>query len=123
MSRRLAFVVFAAAFAAAGCGPAHVAPTKTTATKPAKPKASEPKKLDIKPVEVKADEFASVGDALAELDRVIEMPDGEERNRAEIRAQTWLTMQQSAAVPLVGQRASEKEQSIARRITACRILG
>jgi HEAT repeat protein len=106
-----------------GCGPTRTPPANTADSKPKKPKVSEPKKLDIKPVEVKADEFASVEEALTELDRVLEMPAGEARNRAEIRAQAWLAMQGAAAVPLVAQRASDTQQSLAVRITACRILG
>lgn len=120
MTRLMILAMMAAALTTFGCGPTRTAPVKPAAAKPQK---AEPKKLDIKPVEVKADEFASVEAALTELDRVLEMPDGEERNRAEIRAQNWLAMQQAAAVPLVAQRASNTEQSLARRITACRILG
>jgi HEAT repeat protein len=118
--RWIALVLIAGALAIPGCGPTRATPAKAVATKP---KKSEPKKLDIKPVEVKADEFASVEEAMTELDRVLEMPDGDDRNRAEIRAQTWLAMQGSAAVPLVAQRASDAQQNTARRITACRILG
>jgi HEAT repeat protein len=120
MMRWVPLVLFAVALATLGCSGAPTAPAKTAAKKP---KKSEPKKLDIQPVEVKADEFASVEEALTELDRVLEMPDGDDRNRAEIRVQNWLAMQGGAAVPLVAQRASDAEQSIARRITACRILG
>jgi HEAT repeat protein len=118
--RWIALVLIAGALAISGCGPTRATPAKTVANKR---KKSEPKKLDIKPVEVKADEFSSVEEALTELDRVLEMPDGDDRNRAEIRAQNWLAMQGSAAVPLVAERASDADQSIARRITACRILG
>ena len=120
MMRLMVLATMVAAMSTPGCGPTRTAPAKAVAKKP---KKVEPKKLDIKPVEVKADEFASVEAALTELDRVLEMPDGDDRNRAEIRAQNWLAMQQAAAVPLVAQRASDKEQSIGRRITACRILG
>src|SRR5262245_37777606 len=104
-----------------GCGGQAKPPDKPAATK--KPKKSEPKKLDIKPVDVKPDEFPSVEAALTELDKVLEMPDGEERNRAEIRVQKWLALQQEKAVPLVAARATDAHQSMGGRITACRILG
>lgn len=107
-------------FTIAGCDgppPARTRPAAKKATK------AEPKKLGVQPVKVQADEFASVQEALAELDGVLAMPDGAERNRAEIRVQSWLALQQDKAVPLIAQRASDTEQSIAVRITACRILG
>src|SRR5215213_3802960 len=110
MMRRITLVLVPA-LAIAGCGGTRTAPTKVAAKKP---KKAEPRKLDIKPVEVKADEFASVEEALTELDRVLEMPDGDDRNRAEIRVQSWLAMQGEAAVPLVAQRASDGQQNIAR---------
>jgi HEAT repeat protein len=118
--KRWITLVLVPALAIAGCGGTRTTPTKVAGKKPER---TEPKKLDIKPVEVKADEFATAEDALSELDRVLEMPDGEDRNRAEIRVQTWLAMQGEAAVPLVAERASNAQQSMARRITACRILG
>ena len=120
MSRWLSFLLVGTTLVAAGCGPTRTAPT---ANKPKKPPTSEPKKLDIKPVEVKADEFPSVEEALAELDRVQELSNAEERNRGEIRVQNWLAMQPEKAAPLIIARAIDPQQDIARRITACRILG
>jgi HEAT repeat protein len=121
MLRLLAVVLIVAAV---GCGPTRTPPTKTAENRqPQKPQASEPKKLDIKPVEVQADEFASVQEALDELDRVPQLTSAEERNRGEIRVQTWLAMQQEKAAPLLIGRVSDPQQDIARRIIACRILG
>lgn len=107
-----------------GCGPTRTPPAKAVENRRAKkPQASAPKKLDIKPVEVKAEEFASVQDALDELDRVPQLPSADERNRGGIRVQTWLAMQQEKAAPLIIARVSDPQQDIARRIVACRILG
>jgi HEAT repeat protein len=117
-------VLGAAVLILTGCGGGTTAPQKPATTKkPKKTEKAEPKKLDIKPVEVKADEFPSVEAALTELDKVLQMPDGEERNRAEIRVQMWLALQQDKAVPLVAARAADPQQSVPVRITACRILG
>jgi hypothetical protein len=121
MSRWLTFVLVAAAMAGAGCGPTQTVPATTTVRKPKN--ASAPKKLEVQPVEVKVDEFVSVEAALAELDRVQELSSAEERNRGEIRVQKWLAMQQERAAPLVIAWASDPQQSIARRVAACRILG
>jgi hypothetical protein len=123
MSRRLVILLVAAVSASVGCGPTRTAPAKIAENRPQKSKPSEPKKLDVKPLEVKADEFASVEDALAELDRVQELPDADERNRGESRIQTWLAMQHERAAPLLIARVNDPQQNIARRITACRILG
>jgi HEAT repeat protein len=107
----------------AGCGGRSVATTPAPAKKAKKVEKTEPKQLDIKPVEVKADEFPSVEAALVELENVLQMPDGEERNRAEIRVQTWLAMQQDKAAGPVAAKAADGQQPIAMRITLCRILG
>jgi HEAT repeat protein len=110
-----------AALSISACGGGTTAaPSKAVARKS---KPTEPKKLDIEPVEVKANEFASIDEALTELDRVLAMPDGEERNRAEIRVQNWLALQGEKAAPAVSARASDAQQPLASRITACRILG
>ena len=115
------FCVVIVVLAVSGCGDSR--PPATTADPPKKPKRTEPQKLDIKPVAVKADEFSSVDAALAELEQVLKLPPGEERNRAEIRVQSWLTMQQEKAAPNVAKRASDPQESLEMRITACRILG
>jgi HEAT repeat protein len=107
--------------AVSGCGESR--PAATTADPPKKPNRTEPQKLDIKPVEVKANEFDSVDAALLELEQVLKLPSGEERNRAEIRVQSWLTMQQDKAAPSVAKRAGDPQESLEMRITACRILG
>lgn len=123
MTRWLVLILCAAGATAPGCGPTRAASSKTTTSKPKKHQPSAPKKLDLKPVEVKADEFASIEAALTELDRVQELPNAEERNRGEIRVQTWLAMQRDKAAPLIIARVKDPQQDIARRITACRILG
>jgi HEAT repeat protein len=103
-----------------GCGSA---PETKAAPPKKKTKKSEPVKLDIKPVEVSAGEFPSVAAALEELERVLKMPDGEDRNRAEIRVQKWLVLQGDKAVPEVAAKATSKSESLETRITTCRILG
>lgn len=123
MLRSLAILLAAALVAAMGCRPMRTPPVTTAENQLKKPKANESKKVDVKPVEVKADEFASVEDALAELDHVQQLPNIDEHNRGEIRVQNWLAMQQEKASPLIIARVKDPQQDIGRRITACRILG
>ena len=103
----------------AGCG-GRREPEQPVATK--QPKKAERKKLDIKPVEVSADAFPNVDAALAELDRTLALPDGDERRESEIRVQGWLVMQQDKAVPAVAAWAGDSQKPLPARITACRIL-
>jgi len=113
-------LILLAALLLAGCG-GRREPEKPVATK--KPKKTEPKKLDIKPPpEIPADAFPSVDAALTELERVLQLPDGDERREGERRVQGWLKMQQEKAVPAVAAWASDSQKPLPERITACRLL-
>lgn len=118
MSRRWLIAALAVVLIA-GCGDSQPEPKKTVAKKPKKP---EPAKLDIKPVEIPPDAFPSVEAALVELERVLALPDGDERKQAEIRAEGWLVLQQEKAVPAVAAWAADSQKGLPARITACRIL-
>jgi HEAT repeat protein len=116
---RYLLLILLAGLLVAGCG-GRREPEKSAATK--KPKKPEPTKLDIKPVEVTADAFPSVDAALTELDRLLQLPDGNERRDGEARVQGWLVMQQDKAVPAVAAWAGDSQKPLPARITACRIL-
>lgn len=121
MSCRWAAVCLGCALLALlGC--ANEPPPNPTGAKPQAVK-KKPPPPESKPVEVKADEFASVEVAFMELEKALALPDGDEQNRAVLRCQKWLALQQQKAVPITAERASEPRQPLGMRLTACRILG
>jgi HEAT repeat protein len=106
-----------------GCG-SRALPPQPAAAKPKKVSASPaPQPAAAKPVTVTVDEFSSIEAAWSELERSLALPEGDAQKRAILRCQQWLALQQDRAVPLTAQRATETEQSLAVRLTACRILG
>jgi HEAT repeat protein len=120
MRRRLVALGLGIAWLASfGCG-ASPPSQPTVAKPPVAPKQSPP---EIKPVEVRPDEFPSIEAAFAELEKALALPDGNEQNRAVLRCQKWLALQQDKAVPITAEHASDPRQPLGMRLTACRILG
>jgi HEAT repeat protein len=107
-----------------GCGAAAIPTEQPPATPTSQLAASPPKpKNDIPPAVARHDDFPSVEAAFLEVQRALAEDEGPEQNKALIRCQNWLVMQQEKAIPEAARRATDPQQPLPMQITACRILG